>query len=78
MTGSHTHTHTDIHTHIQMYLPQLGKDGVADMVEAVPVKFARELLRRLPPRDGRVYFQVCCVCAQADDGSVEGKRGATW
>lgn len=29
-----------------------------DMVEAVPVKFARELYRRLPPRERRVYFQA--------------------
>jgi hypothetical protein len=42
-----------------MYRPQLGKDGIMDMLEAVPVKFARELFRRLPPREGKVYFQVC-------------------
>lgn len=41
-----------------MYRPTLGKDGVMDMVEAVPVKFARELYRRLPPRERRVYFQA--------------------
>lgn len=43
-----------------MYRPTLGIDGIADMVEAVPVKFARELYRRLPcDKDARkVYFQV--------------------
>lgn len=48
-----------------MYRPTLGADGIMDMLEAVPVKFARELYRRLPPKGRKVYFQVgqqACVC----------------
>lgn len=52
-----------------MYRPTLGADGIMDMLEAVPVKFARELYRRLPPQGRKVYFQVrTCPFAAAELG----------
>lgn len=56
-SASPTHPAVPFHKH-KMYRPTLGKDGVMDMLEAVPVKFARELFRRLPPQERKVYFQV--------------------
>jgi hypothetical protein len=46
-------TPTIKNAYVQMYRRE-GKDGIPSMVEAVPFKFARETLKRLPRRAAKV------------------------